>query len=387
MKITVAGTGYVGLSLAALLSKKAEVVAFDINPQKVNLINQQLSPIKDEQIEAYFRTKTTHFIATLDHELALKDASYVVVCTPTNYDDKTHSFDTSSVEDVIQKVLEVNPSATIIIKSTVPVGYTEKTRQRYHHNDIIFSPEFLREGKALYDNLYPSRIIIGDTTPTAHHFGKLLKSCAKNNPPLLYMRSTEAEAVKLFANTYLALRVAYFNELDTYAEVKDLDAKHIIKGVSLDPRIGDYYNNPSFGYGGYCLPKDTKQLLSNYKDIPQNLIEASIKANATRKNHIAKNIINQNPKTVGIYRLTMKADSDNFRSSAILDIIKKLRAHNIQIIIYEPTLSTPQYDNCNIVNDINEFTQQSDLIIANRVDNLILKSKDKLYTRDLFKKD
>lgn len=387
MKIAIAGTGYVGLSLATLLSQNHKIVALDIVPKKVNQINKRLSPIKDNYIKQFFAEKNLDLTATLDHTTAFKDATFIIISTPTNYDDKTNHFDTSSVEDVIEKSLKVNPKATIIIKSTIPVGYTEKIRQKYHYNNIFFSPEFLREGKALYDNLYPSRIIIGDTSNAAHQFGKILKDCALNNPPVLYMHSTEAEAVKLFSNTYLALRIAYFNELDTYTEIKGLNTKDIIKGVSLDHRIGDYYNNPSFGYGGYCLPKDTKQLLSNYGDVPQNLIEAIVKANQTRKSHIAKTILSNKPKTVGIYRLTMKTGSDNFRSSAIHDIIRNLKVNNTKVIIYEPTLNQPLFNDCPIIKDLTSFTNQSDIIITNRLDSIISKYRAKIYTRDLFEKD
>lgn len=387
MKIAVAGAGYVGLSLATLLSTRHEVVAFDIIPKKVNSINQHISPIKDSYIEKFLSKKKLNLTATTDPKTAFANADFVIISTPTNYDDATNRFDTSSVENIIKQVIALNPSANIIIKSTVPVGYTKSARQKFKNNNIIFSPEFLREGKALYDNLYPSRIIVGDTTKTAHQFGKILQEVALNHPPILYMHSTEAEAVKLFANTYLALRIAYFNELDTYAEIKDLNTKNIIAGVSSDPRIGDYYNNPSFGYGGYCLPKDTKQLLSNYADVPQNLIEAIVKANTTRKSHITNTILSRRPHTVGIYRLIMKTDSDNFRSSAIQDIITNLKRHNINIIIYEPTLSTTEFDHCKVINDFSIFIKQCDIILANRLDANISKFKNKLYTRDLFKRD
>lgn len=387
MKITIAGTGYVGLSLAILLGEHHKVTALDVIPEKVKLINKRISPIKDEYIEEYFQKKPLNLAATLDYQAAFKEADFIIISTPTDYDDKTNHFDTSSIEDVLDKISDINPETNIIIKSTVPVGYTENIRKKYQNNNIIFSPEFLREGRALYDNLYPSRIIIGDKTPIAHKFGKILKNCTLNNPPILYMHSTEAEAVKLFSNTYLALRIAYFNELDTYAEIKGLDTKDIIQGVSLDPRIGDFYNNPSFGYGGYCLPKDTKQLLSNYQDIPQNLIEAIVAANQTRKSHIAKSALTNNPKTVGIYRLTMKTNSDNFRSSAIQGIIEKLKAHNTEIIIYEPTLTKPTFNNCQVITDLNFFINRSDLILANRLDDDIIKHQEKVYTRDLFRRD
>lgn len=387
MKIAIAGAGYVGLSLATLLSEKYEVAILDIIPEKIEQINHRISPIRDKDIEKTFSKKNLNLTATLNHKTAFKDANFIIISTPTDYNNKTNYFDTSSVEDVIVKASLANPKATIVIKSTIPVGYTETIRKKYHNNNVFFSPEFLREGKALYDNLYPSRIIIGDTTAKAHEFGNLLKNCALNYPPVLYMHSTEAEAVKLFSNTYLALRIAYFNEVDTYSEIKKLNTADIINGVSLDPRIGNYYNNPSFGYGGYCLPKDTKQLLSNYNDVPQNLIEAIVKANQTRKKHIANTIINRHPGTVGIYRLTMKADSDNFRSSAIQDIITELKKHNIKIIIFEPTLKSNTFNGCPIINDFNEFMKTSNLILANRSDSKISKFKSKVYTRDLFKKD
>lgn len=387
MKIAIAGTGYVGLSLATLLSQKHQVVALDILPQKVEQINQRISPIKDEYIEKYFKEKKLHLAATLDYKLAFKDADFIIISTPTDYNDETNRFDTASVEDTIEKALSVNNKATIIIKSTIPVGYTEKVRAKYHSKNILFSPEFLREGKALYDNLYPSRIIVGDTTEAAKKFGSLLQECALNDPPVLHMPSTEAEAVKLFSNTYLALRIAYFNELDTYAEVKGLNTKDIVNGVSLDPRIGNFYNNPSFGYGGYCLPKDTKQLLSNYDQVPQNLIGAIVKSNQTRKAHIVQNVLNRNSKTIGIYRLTMKTNSDNFRSSAIQDIIEKLKDNGLKILILEPTLDADTFDECPVVSDVDEFVTQSDIILANRLDETIIKYKEKVYTRDLFERD
>lgn len=387
MKITIAGTGYVGLSLAVLLSKEYEVIALDILSEKVNQINHRICPIKDPFIEKFFKEKNLNLTATLNYDDALKNAEYVIISTPTNYDDKTNRFDTSSVEDVIKKTIKINPVANIVIKSTVPVGFTENIRKKYQIKNVFFSPEFLREGKALYDNLYPSRIIIGDQTHEAHKFGKILKSCALNNPTILYMPSTEAEAVKLFANTYLALRIAYFNELDTYAESKKLKTKDIIMGVSLDPRIGNFYNNPSFGYGGYCLPKDTKQLLSNYENIPQNLIEAIVKANQTRKSHISQNILKQNPKTVGIYRLTMKSGSDNFRSSAIQDIIHILKKQGVRSIIFEPTLKKPVFNGCEVIKNLEDFANHSDIILANRLDLNIIKYKKKVYTRDLFERD
>lgn len=387
MKIAIVGVGYVGLSLATLLSEKHKVVALDIVTEKISLINQHVSPIKDEYIEKYLTEKKLNLVATLHPPLAFKDADFIIICTPTDYNDKTNHFDTSSVESVIKTALEINPNAPIIIKSTIPVGYTEKIRKKYKTKNIFFSPEFLREGKALYDNLHPSRIIIGDTTLSAHKFGNLLKSCALNNPEVLYISSTEAEAVKLFANTYLALRIAYFNELDTYAEIKGLDAKNIISGISLDPRIGNYYNNPSFGYGGYCLPKDTKQLLSNYEGVPQNLIKAIVEANQTRKKYIADTIIAKHPKSIGIYRLTMKSNSDNFRSSAIQDVINNLKKQNAKVIIYEPSLNTPFFNSCPVISDLTTFANQSDIILANRIDHQISRYSSKIYSRDLFGKD
>ena len=387
MKIAVAGTGYVGLSLSTLLSIKNEVYALDINKEKVELINKRISPIKDEYIEKYFKEKKLNLKATTNYKEAFKEAEFIIICTPTNYDEQTNYFDTSSVEDVIKKVLEINAYATIVIKSTIPVGFTEKTKEKYNTNNLIFSPEFLREGKALYDNLYPSRIIIGEKTERAKIFGNLLKESALNNPEIRYMDSKEAEAVKLFSNTYLALRIAFFNELDTYAEIKGLNTKDIIEGVSLDPRIGDHYNNPSFGYGGYCLPKDTKQLLRNYKDVPQNLIEAIVKSNQTRKEHITDMIIKKDKKIIGIYRLTMKKDSDNFRESAIKDIMEKLRGKGLEVIIYEPTLNENTYDGYTVINDIEKFNELSEIIIANRKDEKLKTLTKPIYTRDIFNKD
>jgi len=387
MKIAVAGTGYVGLSLAVLLSQKNEVYALDINKQKVDLINKRISPIKDEYIEKYLKEKKLNLKATLDYKEAFKEKEFIIICTPTNYDEQTNSFDTSSVEDVIKKILETNAYATIIIKSTIPVGFTEKIKAKYNKQNIIFSPEFLREGKALYDNLYPSRIIIGEKSKQAEIFANLLKESALNNPIIKYMNSTEAEAVKLFSNTYLALRVAFFNELDTYAEIKGLNTKDIIEGVSLDPRIGDHYNNPSFGYGGYCLPKDTKQLLANYKDIPQNLIEGVVKSNKTRKEHVTDMIIKKGKKIIGIYRLTMKTNSDNFRESAIKEIMEKLRCKGLEVIIYEPTLKENTYEGYTVINDIEKFNELSEIIIANRKDKKLKTLTKPIYTRDIFNKD
>ena len=389
MKIAVAGTGYVGLSLATLLSQNNEVVALDIIPEKVEKINNRVSPIKDEYIEKFFNEKNLNLRATLDYKEAFNGADFVIISTPTNYDEEKNFFDTSSVEDIIEKVISMNDkNTTMVIKSTIPVGYTENIKEEYNIDNIFFSPEFLREGKALYDNLFPSRIIIGDKNERGQTFAKLLQEAAlREKINTLFMNSTEAEAVKLFSNTYLALRVAYFNELDTYADVKGLNARDIINGVCLDPRIGNSYNNPSFGYGGYCLPKDTKQLLANYRDVPQNLIEAIVKSNATRKEFIVNEILEKRPKVVGIYRLTMKAGSDNFRASAILDIIKGLKANNQKIIIYEPTLKENEYNGCEIVNDLNKFKTESSVIMANRVTNEIRDEKRKIYTRDLFENE
>lgn len=388
MKIAVAGTGYVGLSLAVLLSQKNEVVALDVIPEKVEMINSGISPIKDEYIEDYLKNKKLNLKATLDYKEAFKDAEFIIISTPTNYDDVKNYFDTSSVEDIIQKVIGMKINTTMVVKSTIPVGFIKKMKEKYNIENIMFSPEFLREGRALYDNLYPSRIILGEKSERAEKFANLLKEGAlKEDIIIKYMGSTEAEAVKLFANTYLALRVSYFNELDTYAEINNLNAKDIIEGVGLDPRIGSHYNNPSFGYGGYCLPKDTKQLLANYKDVPQNLIEAIVKANKTRKDFITAEVLKNNPKVVGIYRLTMKAGSDNFRSSAIQDIIKNLKARNVEVIIYEPTINKDIFDNLEVVNDIEKFKERSSIILANRQEKLLEDVKNKVYTRDLFSRD
>ncbi len=388
MKIAIAGTGYVGLSLATLLSQKNEVYALDIIPEKIEMINKRISPIKDEKIEEYFKTKELNLKATLDYKEAFKDAKFIIISTPTNYDENLNHFDTSSVEDIIQKVISMNIDTTMVIKSTIPVGFTEMVKKKYNIDNIMFSPEFLREGKALYDNLYPSRIIVGEKSKRAEEFANALKEVSlKEDVIIKYMNSTEAEAVKLFANTYLALRVSYFNELDTYAELKGLNTQDIIEGVCLDPRIGDYYNNPSFGYGGYCLPKDTKQLLANYNNVPQNLVEAIVKSNKTRKEHIINMILKKQPKVVGIYRLTMKANSDNFRTSAISDIIKGLMEKDIKILIYEPTLDKPTYNNCTVVKDFEEFKNIADVILVNRIDENIKKVNNKIYTRDLYARD
>lgn len=389
MKIAVAGTGYVGLSLATLLSVDNEVYALDITQKKVDMINDRISPIQDEYIEKYFKEKQLNLTATLDYKEAFNNAKFVIISTPTNYNDETHQFDTSTVEDIIRKVISLNdPGITMVIKSTIPVGFVEKIKKKYNIDNIMFSPEFLREGHALYDNLYPSRIIIGEKSNRAKEFAELLKSsCLKPDVEIKYVGSTEAEAIKLFANTYLALRVSYFNELDTYAEIKGINTKEIIDGVCSDPRIGNHYNNPSFGYGGYCLPKDTKQLLANYKNVPENLIEAIVDSNNTRKKHITNMILKKNPNTVGVYRLTMKSGSDNFRASAIFDVIKELRYAGINIVIYEPMLSEDNYDDIKVIKDLNEFKSTSDVILANRNNSELNGVGDKVYTRDLYSRD
>lgn len=394
MKIAVAGAGYVGLSVSVLLSQQNEVKIIDILPEKIKMINDRISPIKDKEIEDFFKSKKLNLEATLDEEYAYKNADFVVVSTPTNYDSNKNYFDTTSVESVIKKIIKINPNTVIVIKSTVPVGFCESIKQKYSYKNILFSPEFLREGKALYDNLYPSRIIVGafldnqTLLKKAKQIADLVKQASiKKDIEVKIMNITEAEAVKLFANTYLALRVGFFNELDTYAAVRGLDAKSIIEGICLDPRIGNFYNNPSFGYGGYCLPKDTKQLLANYKDIPQNIISAIVASNTTRKNFIAEQIISKHPEIVGIYRLTMKTDSDNFRQSAIKGIMKRIKAKGIKVVIYEPAIKEEVFSDSRVIKDINEFKKISDIIIANRYNDDVKDVMDKVYTRDLFFRD
>ena len=386
MKVGIAGTGYVGLSMAVLLAQHHDVVAFDIMDEKVNMINARISPIKDREIEQFFKEKPLRLRATLVAKEAYCQADYIIVATPTNYDDKENCFDTSAVETVIEAALKENDKATIVIKSTIPVGYVKRVRETYQTSRILFSPEFLREGKALHDNLYPSRIVVGDETKEAEAFASMLKQCALIDVPILLTQPNEAEAIKLFANTYLAMRVAFFNEIDTYCEIKNLNTRQIIAGIGLDPRIGTHYNNPSFGYGGYCLPKDTKQLKANYDGVPNNIISAIVDANDTRKKHIAKMILDKKPNTVGIYRLTMKKDSDNFRKSAIQDVINMIRKF-VNVIIYEPSMKEARFMGLPVMHDLKEFKAQSEVIVVNRMDDKLSDVEKKVYTRDIYGQD